>query len=114
MCSCTYGSRQLKTHEFNYLTNDLELAAVVFALKMWRHYLYGKHFNVFFDYKSLKYIFMQCDLNLRQRRWIEYLEDYDYNLQYHPGKANVIADALNRKTFLGLLSYSRVEDDGTA
>ena len=92
-----YGSRQLKIHEQNYPTHDLELAAVVFALKSWRHYLYGEKFEVFSDHKSLKYIFSQKDLNLRQRRWMEYLEDYDFDLQYHPGKANVVADALSRK-----------------
>ena len=74
----------------------MELAAVVFALKLWRHYLYGKKFDVFTDHKSLKYIFTQRDLNLCQRRWLEYLEDYDFTLQYHPGKANVVADALSR------------------
>ena len=94
-----YGSRQLKTHELNYPTHDLELLAVVFALKMWRHYLYGEHFDVFFDRKSLKYIFTQCDLNLRQRRWMEYLEDYDFDLQYHPRKVNVVADVLSRKSY---------------
>ena len=93
-----YGSRQLKTHEKNYPTHDLELAAVVFALKSWRHYLYGERFEVFSDHKSLKYIFTQKDLNLRQRRWMELLEDYDFDMQYHPGKANVVADALSRKS----------------
>ena len=92
-----YGSRQLKIHEKNYPTHDLELAAVVFALKSWRHYLYGERFEVFSDHKSLKYIFTQKELNLRQRRWMEYLEDYDFSLQYHPGKANVVADALSRR-----------------
>ena len=98
-----YGSRQLKIHEQNYPTHDLELAAVVFALKSWRHYLYGEKFEVFSDHKSLKYIFSQKDLNLRQRQWMEYLEDYDFDLQYHPGKANVVADALSRKV-LGKLA----------
>jgi len=93
-----YGSRQLKVHEKNYPTHDLELAAVVFALKSWRHYLYGEKFEVYSDHKSLKYIFSQKDLNLRQRRWMELLEDYDFELQYHPGKANVVADALSRKS----------------
>ena len=92
-----YGSRQLKTHERNYPTHDLELAAVIFALKSWRHYLYGEKFVVFSDHKSLKYLFSQKELNLRQRRWMEHLEDYDFDLQYHPGKANVVADALSRK-----------------
>src|ERR1700733_323156 len=93
-----YASRQLKPHEKNYPTHDLELAAVVFALKVWRCYLYGERFEVFSDHKSLKYIFTQKDLNLRQRRWIEYLEDYDFSLLYHPGKADVVADALSRKS----------------
>ena len=93
-----YGSRQLKTHEQNYPTHDLELAAVVFALNLWRCYLYGEKFQVYSDHKSLKYIFTQKDLNLRQRRWVEYLEDYDFTLNYHPGKANVVADALSRKS----------------
>ncbi|WVZ15466.1 hypothetical protein V8G54_013032 [Vigna mungo] len=93
-----YASRQLKVHERNYPTHDLELAAVVFALKIWRHYLYGAKFQVFSDHKSLKYLFDQKELNMRQRRWMEFLKDYDFELQYHPGKANVVADALSRKT----------------
>lgn len=93
----SYGLRQLKTHELNYPTHDLELATIVFALKIWRHYLYGEKFDHFFDHKSLKYLFSQKELNMRQQRWMELLKDYDYNLQYHPGKANVVADALSRK-----------------
>ena len=73
-----YGSRQWKNHEQNYPTHDMELAAVVFALKIWRHYLYGEEFEVYSDHKSLKYIFTQRDLNMRQRRWMEFLEDYDF------------------------------------
>ncbi|XP_052723719.1 uncharacterized protein LOC108344536 [Vigna angularis] len=92
-----YASRQLKIHERNYPTHDLELAAVVFALKIWRHYLYGSVFQVFSDHKSLKYLFDQKELNMRQRRWLEFLKDYDFELLYHPGKANVVADALSRK-----------------
>ena len=76
----------------------MELDSVVFALKIWRHYLYGEQFEVFSDHKSLKYIFIQRDLNMRQRRWMEFLEDYDFTLHYHPGKANVVADALSRKS----------------
>jgi len=87
----------LKVHEKNYPTHDLELAAIVFALKSWRHYLYGSQFQVFSDHKSLKYLFDQKELNMRQRRWMEYLKDYDFELLYHPGKANVVADALSRK-----------------
>ncbi|WMV25681.1 hypothetical protein MTR67_019066, partial [Solanum verrucosum] len=88
-----YASRQLKVHEKNYPTHDLELAAVVFALKIWRHYLYGIHVDVFTDHKSLQYVFTQKDLNLRQRRWLEFLKDYDMSVHYYPGKANVVADA---------------------
>ncbi|KAK2389947.1 hypothetical protein P8452_27647 [Trifolium repens] len=93
-----YASRQLKIHERNYPTHDLELAAVVFSLKVWRHYLYGSRFEVFSDHKSLKYLFDQKELNMRQRRWLEFLKDYDFELSYHPGKANVVEDALSRKT----------------
>ena len=92
-----YASRQLKTHEKNYPTHDLELAAIIHALKLWRHYLYGERFELYSDHKSLKYLFTQKELNMRQRRWMEYLEDYDFGLHYHPGKANVVADALSRK-----------------
>ena len=93
-----YGSRQLKNHDQNYPTHDLELAAIVFALKIWRHYLYGEQFEVFSDHKSLQYIFTQRDLSMRQRRWMKYLEDYDFTLHYHPGKANVVANALSQKS----------------
>jgi hypothetical protein len=93
-----YASRQLKKHEQNYPTHDLEMAAVIFALKIWRHYLYGETCEIFIDHKSLKYIFQQRDLNLRQRRWMELLKNYDCTIQYHSGKANVVADALSRKS----------------
>ncbi|GJV55787.1 putative nucleotidyltransferase, ribonuclease H [Tanacetum coccineum] len=92
-----YASRQLRTHEENYTTHDLELGAVVFALRLWRHYLYGVKCTVFTDHKSLQYILDQKELNMRQRRWIELLSDYDCEIRYHPGKANVVADALSRK-----------------
>ncbi|GKA41510.1 putative reverse transcriptase domain-containing protein, partial [Tanacetum coccineum] len=92
-----YASRQLKIHEKNYTTHDLELRAVVFALKMWRHYLYGMRYTVFIDHKSLQHILDQKELNMRQRRWLELLSDYDYDIRYHPGKANVVADALSKK-----------------
>jgi len=92
-----YASRQLKTHEVNYPTHDLEMASVIFALKIWRHYLYGEQFEIYTDHKSLKYIFTQKDLNLRQRRWMEYMKDYDFTLNYHLGKANVVADTLSRR-----------------
>ncbi|GJQ89777.1 reverse transcriptase domain-containing protein [Tanacetum coccineum] len=92
-----YASRQLKIHEKNYTTHDLELGAVVFALKIWRHYLYGTRCTVFTDHKSLQHILDQKELNMRQRRWLELLSDYDCDIRYHPGKANVVADALSRK-----------------
>ena len=104
-----YGSCQLNNHEQNYPTHDMELAAVVFALKIWRHYLYGKEFEVYSDHKSLKYIFTQWDLNMRQRRWMEFLEDYDFTLHYHPSKANVVADALSRKSRGALASIASQE-----
>ncbi|GJT29423.1 putative reverse transcriptase domain-containing protein [Tanacetum coccineum] len=92
-----YAFRQLKIHEKNYTTHDLELGAVVFALKMWRHYLYGTRCTVFTDHKSLQHILDQKELNMRKRRWLELLSDYDCDIRYHPGKANVVADALRRK-----------------
>ncbi|GKC12995.1 putative reverse transcriptase domain-containing protein [Tanacetum coccineum] len=93
----TYASRQLKIHEKNYTTHDLELGAVVFALKTWRHYLYGTKSVIYTDHKSLQHIFDQKELNMRQRRWIELFSDYECEIRYHPGKANVVADALSRK-----------------
>ncbi|GJU84596.1 putative reverse transcriptase domain-containing protein [Tanacetum coccineum] len=92
-----YASQQLKPHEENYTTHDLKLGAVVFALKFWRHYLYGTKCTVFTDHKSLQHILCQKELNMRQRRWLELLADYDCEICYHPGKANVVADALSRK-----------------
>ncbi|GJV09528.1 putative nucleotidyltransferase, ribonuclease H [Tanacetum coccineum] len=92
-----YASRQLKPNEENYTTHDLKLGAVVFALKIWRHYLYGTKCTVFTDHKSLQHILDQKELNMRQRRWLELLADYDCEIRYHPGKANVIADALSQK-----------------
>jgi hypothetical protein len=92
-----YASRALRPLEQNYPTHDLELAVVVHALKMWRHYLMRTHYNIFTDHKSLKYIFTQADLNLRQRRWLELIKDYDLEVHYHPGKANMVADALSQK-----------------
>nr|GEY41643.1 hypothetical protein [Tanacetum cinerariifolium] len=94
------ASRQLKPYEVNYPTHDLELAALVFALKIWRHYLYGETCDIFTDHKSLKYIFTQKELNMRQRRWLELLKNHDTNIQYHSGKANVVADALHRKSWM--------------
>ena len=92
-----YMSKQLKTHELNYHTHDLELAAVILALNTWSHHLIGQRCEVYTDHKSLKYIFTQPGLNLRQRRWLEVIKDYDLGIYYHPGKANVVADALSRK-----------------
>ncbi|GJS71886.1 putative reverse transcriptase domain-containing protein [Tanacetum coccineum] len=92
-----YASRKLKPNEENYTTYDLKLGAVVFALKIWRHYMYGTKCTVFTDHKSLQYILDQKELNMRQRRWLELLADYDCEIRYHPGKANVVADALSRK-----------------
>ncbi|KAA3453025.1 pol protein [Gossypium australe] len=111
-----YASRQLRPHEVNYPTHDLELAAVVFALKIWRHYLYGEKSIVYTDHKSLRYLLSQKDLNLRQRRWIELLKDYDCSIEYHPGKANVVADALSRKVVTDLRAmFARLSlyDDGS-
>ena len=87
----TYASRQLKRYEKNYPTHDLELVAVVFAINIWRHYLYGETCKIYTYHKSLKYLFSQKELNMRQRRWIELLKDYDCSILYHPGKANVIS-----------------------
>jgi hypothetical protein len=94
-----YASMQLKKHEENYPTQDLELADVVHALKIWRHYLMGNKCELFTNHKSLKYFFTQTELNMRQRRWLELIKDYDIEINNHPGKANVVADALSRKTY---------------
>ncbi|GKF19901.1 putative reverse transcriptase domain-containing protein, partial [Tanacetum coccineum] len=93
----TYASRQLKIHEKNYTTHDLELGAVVFALKTWSHYLYGTKSVIYTDHKSLQHIFDQKELNMCQRRWIELFSDYKCEIRYHPGKANVVADVLSMK-----------------
>ena len=90
-----YGSRQQKSHEKNYPAHNLERAAIVFALKIWRHYLFGEQFDLFFDHKSLKYLFSQKELNMRHKRQMELLKDYDFTLQHHPGKANIVAVALS-------------------
>ena len=94
----TYACNQLKSYEQNYSTHDLELVAIVFALKIWRHYLYRETCEIFTDHKSLKYLFTQKELNLRQKIWLELVKDFDCSINYHPGKANVVADALSRKS----------------
>nr|CAN60882.1 hypothetical protein VITISV_008812 [Vitis vinifera] len=101
-----HASRQLKPYERNYPTHDLELVVVVFALKIWRHFLFGETCEIFTDHKSLKYLFSQKELNMRQKRWIELLKDYDYIIQYHLGKANAMVDALSRKS-IGSLAAIR-------
>ena len=102
-----YASRQLKPHEQKYPIHDMELAAIVFALKIWIHYLYGEKYEIYTDHKSLKYIFTQKELNMRQRRWLELIKDYDCLINYHAGKANVVADALSRKERLNLLTEAK-------
>jgi hypothetical protein len=94
----------LKIHEKNYPTHDLELGAVVHALKTWRHYLYGQKCDIYTNHKNLKYIFTQSELNMRQRRWLEFIKDYELEIHYHPGKANVVADALSRKSQVNMLA----------
>jgi hypothetical protein len=116
----SYSSWQLRCHKEHYpthdlelaavvmaLTHDLELAAVVMALRTWRHYLLGNVVHIYTDHKSLKYIFTQSDLNMRQRRWLELIKDYELEVHYHPGKANVVADALSRKGHCNYLSAVR-------
>ena len=93
-----YTSRQLKSHENNYPNHDLELAAIVFALKLWRRYLYGEKCFIYTNHISLKYLPLQRELNSRQRRWMELNKDYDCVIDYHPGKANVVVDSLSRKS----------------
>nr|GFA53576.1 putative reverse transcriptase domain-containing protein [Tanacetum cinerariifolium] len=95
-----YASGQLKPHEENYTTHDLELGAVVFAIIIWRHYLYGTKCIAFTNHKSLQHVLNQKELNMRQRRWLELLTDYDCEIRYHPGKANVVANALSRKRII--------------
>ena len=110
-----YASRQLKPHEKNYPMHDFELAAIVFALKIWRHYLYGEKCFIYTDHKSLKYLPSQRELNLRQRRWMKLIKDYDCVIDYHPRKANVVADALSRKsvqTLRALNTHLSLSDDG--
>jgi hypothetical protein len=98
-----YASWHLRMHKVNYPTHDLELATIVHALKIWRHYLLRKRYELYMDHKSLKYIFTQSNLNHKQRRWLELIKDYDLGINYHPGKANVIADALSRRSHVSQL-----------
>lgn len=97
-----YASQNFKTHEANYLTHDLELVAIVFALKIWRNYLYSEKCTIYTNHKSLKYLLTQKELNLRQQRGFELLKDYDCSIEYHLEKANVVADALSRKAVANL------------
>jgi hypothetical protein len=106
-----YASRQLKHHERNYPMHDVELASVVHALKVWRHYLMGKHCDVFTNHKRLKYIFTQKELNMKQRRWLELIKEYDMSLQYHPGKANVVANALSCKGYVNGLTSGELPEE---
>jgi hypothetical protein len=106
-----YASRQLRKHEENYPTHDLELAVVVHALKIWRHYLIGHRCEIYSDDKSLKYIFTQNDLNLQQRQWLELIKDYDLEINYHPGKANVVADALSRTKYCNATFAKRMQPE---
>ena len=111
-----YASRQLKPHERNYPTHDLELAVIVFALKIWRHYLYGEKCFIYNDHKSLKYLPSQQELNLRQQRWMELIKDYNCVIDYHRGKANVVADALSIKSIQMLRTLNAhfsLSDNGT-
>ena len=98
-----YASRKLKPHEHNYPTHDLELVAVVFALKIWRHYLYGEKCRIYTDHKSLKYLLTRKELNLRQQRWLELFKVYDCIIDYHPRKVNIVENALSRKVIATLL-----------
>jgi hypothetical protein len=107
----SYASCQLNHHERNYPTHDLELASVVHVLKVWRHYFMGKHCDVFTNHKSLKYIFTQKELNMRQRKRLELIKDYNMSLQYHPGKANVVANALCCKSYVNGLTARELPED---
>ena len=103
-----YASRQLKVHEKNYPNHDLELIVVVFTLKIWHHYLYGVHMDIFTNHKSLQYVFTQKELNLRQRRWLELLKDYDMSILYHTSKANAVVDA---SSLLSMGSTAHVKEE---
>jgi ribonuclease HI len=107
----TYASRQLRKHEENYPTHDLELPAVVHALKIWRHYLIGNKCDIYTDHKSLKHFFTQTELKMRQRRWLELIKDYQLEIHYHPSKANVVADALSRKSYCNNLMVKECQPE---
>jgi hypothetical protein len=107
----SYASRQLGKYELNYPTHDLELTVVVYALKIWRHYIIGTKCQVYTDNKSLKYIFTQKDLNLRQRHWLDLIKDYDLEIHYHPGKANLVADALSWKEHVHVAIIAQLPDE---
>jgi len=108
----SFASRQLKPHKMNYLTHDLELAAIIISHKVWRHYLLGERVEIFIDHKSLKYLFTQKELNMHQRRWPELVADYDLDLQYHPRKVNVVPDALSRKlSFMMMTQQKEVQEE---
>jgi hypothetical protein len=111
----SYSSQQLRRHEENYPTHDLELAAMVMALRTWRHYLLWNVVHIYTDHKSLKYIFTQPDLNMRQRRWLELIKDYELEVHYHTRKANVVANAFSRKCHCNYLPAERstVEESST-
>jgi hypothetical protein len=106
-----YTSLQLRKHEENYPPHDLELAAVVHALKIWRQYLIGHRCEIYSDHKSPKYIFTQNDLNLQQRQWLELIKDYDLGINYHPGRANVVADALSHKKYCNATFARRMQPE---
>jgi hypothetical protein len=103
-----YASRQLREHDEKYLTHDLELAAIVHALKIWRYYIMCKRCEFYLHHKSLKYIFTHPDLNLRQQRWLELIKDYDLGINNHPSMANVIADALSIRSHVNMLATRKL------
>lgn len=104
-----YASWQLKSYEKNYPTHDLELAAVVFALKIWWHFLYGEKCEIYTNHKSLKYFLTKKELNMRQRRWLELVKYYDCTINYHQGKANVVVNALSRKSTWNLVILMTIQ-----